>query len=477
VEPLLRTWTGSRRDRFLERACDYGYKILAELEHHDADTRAAYHVAQLIFRNRHAGHVRAARNFRCAADFVDFTDAASPAIILPGLDGKELRHASSAETIHAKARDLLRGALRATGSANGGGGLSFETVVGVYERIVAASTLPAMAPSDGVEANEMFIVRTIPNPVREQIERQVRSALIMGPVTDDDFRRVTDDEETLRLFLGNLERKALSGTDPPAFDKWLQRVRHEGYLQLVNGRNLRGSAREQAREQAERIYCWLLWQSYRMMAKCYGVLMALISADFAINNENRPPDKSEQLLFDLENRQVDFLAELPLAFLESSQLRWIVRTLHKLEACLVQRDFTRYQANWGDRESAFADIPALLGIYGTISRERRGADRRVKSQRRNSRAVRFGQSPEGDSLDNLAVDQAAAPVEIEEREENAGSATMQLLALQCPRLGCGATLNSPELVDQSDLQRAIIEVYCPRCDDRARYWTDLTRPQ
>ena len=77
VEPLLRTWMGSRTDRYLERACDFGYKILAELEQHDADTRAAYDVAtanlpQPTCGPRACGH----GSFKCAADFVDFSCAA-----------------------------------------------------------------------------------------------------------------------------------------------------------------------------------------------------------------------------------------------------------------------------------------------------------------------------------------------------------------------------------------------------------------
>ena len=342
---------------------------------------------------------------------------------------------------------------------------------------MAASTTPATTGGTDDCSGDILVVRTIPNPAHLQIESQVRSALISGPVTDEDFRRVEADEVTLRLFLHNLERKAFDGCAQEQFDHWLKRVRNEGYLQLVEGRNFRGPVRAQAKEQAQRIFCWLLWHAYRMMAKCYGALMALISADFTFNNKDRQPDKVEQLLFDLEHRQVDFLAGLPLAFLESSQLRWIVRTLHKLEACLVQGDFARYQTTWGSREDAFADIPALLGIFGGLSRERRAADRRMKDRNRDANDAETVQVSGSDLLTNEAIAGDADPADTAASLEESNRLPEQLHSTQCPKNDCGASLTFSKLVDRSDPRRAIADLFCPRCDDTVRYVIDLATLQ
>jgi len=482
AEPRLKVWMEGHHNRFLEQACDYGYKILAELERHDDDARAAYRVARLIFRNRDVGHVRMGRKFRCAADFVDLSRPENPQLILPGL-GQEGRPAGQhAATVHATAGALLRQALQAAERDNDRRGRPFEDVLRVYEHFVAEAARATDVEREdvgredvagGSGISDLLVVKTIPQPARDTIDEQVRSALIAGPMSAEDFRAVEADEETLRLFLGNLERKALDGCSEKEFDDWLRRVRHEGYLQLVGRRKLQGRQREEAKEKAQRIFCWLLWQSYRMMAKCYGALMALVGLDFALNNKDGEPTEAEQRLFDLEHRQVDFLGGLPIAFLGPAQLRWVVRTLHKLEACLVQGDAARYQATWGAREDAFADIPMLLGIFGGLSRERRTADRQAKGRQRNASCVRIRQAPKDRGLDNLAVASDAGPAENAAGREEPSAPPERLHTTQCPRDGCGVALTVAGPVDLSDPQNAVVDLYCPRCDETARYVIDL----
>ena len=144
VQPLLELWVQERlATTFLEEACAYGYEIVAEMNHHTPEQRAAYRLAAWLFRNRHAGHMAVTREFKSAADFVDFSNATVPTLITPGIGV----HQSEVEWEGSDARDmakrLLKEAFEAVQEqlAEHGEDLpplkaNFEGVLEVYQRFV-----------------------------------------------------------------------------------------------------------------------------------------------------------------------------------------------------------------------------------------------------------------------------------------------------------------------------------------------------
>ena len=72
-------------DAFLARACEVGYEIVAALNNHGPEQRQAYRLAAWLFRNRNVGHMAVNREFKSAADFVDFSNPSNPVLLLPGL--------------------------------------------------------------------------------------------------------------------------------------------------------------------------------------------------------------------------------------------------------------------------------------------------------------------------------------------------------------------------------------------------------
>lgn len=109
VEPLLRNWMEGTETRFLEEACAYGAKIVAEMNHHGPEQRWMYQLAALLFRNRHEGHMAVHREFLHAADFVDVTEHS---VLLPGLENTGLQGDPSGLSATTVARRVLQAAFQ-----------------------------------------------------------------------------------------------------------------------------------------------------------------------------------------------------------------------------------------------------------------------------------------------------------------------------------------------------------------------------
>src|SRR5262249_24734905 len=121
AEPLLRLWVEQEPTRFLEKACAFGYKVLAEIESHSEVDREAYKFWQAFFRNRHAGHIRVTNRFLRPADFIDASPDGEASLIIPGMpcdDGTVKR--TPDESVHGKARELLRMVLTPAGVTTSG---------------------------------------------------------------------------------------------------------------------------------------------------------------------------------------------------------------------------------------------------------------------------------------------------------------------------------------------------------------------
>ena len=129
VEPVLGAWAKKSEkkreesDAFLARACEVGYEIVAALNNHGAEQRQAYRLAAWLFRNRNVGHMGVKREFKSAADFVDFSNPSNPVLLLPGLGVNQTDRRWTGTEAPGMARQVVGeaiGKLRESMAAKGG---------------------------------------------------------------------------------------------------------------------------------------------------------------------------------------------------------------------------------------------------------------------------------------------------------------------------------------------------------------------
>lgn len=251
VQPLLEMWMEGTETRFLEEACNYGYEIVAALNHHTPLQRGLYRLLTWLFRNRNAGRMAVARRFMYAQDFVDFS-ASPPTLLTPGigLDQTEVRWANL--KIPAIARRMLKeafAALREEGMELPPLTPDFHGVREVYERFVQAPSHGGQgdfAPLLHVEETESWVISPLlasSNPQTDfiGIENAIAGSLIYGPTTiQEDFVATEMHlEEFGYLWDRLLKPWAKEGVTPEQLDEWLGETREDGYVRLIrDGRKL-----------------------------------------------------------------------------------------------------------------------------------------------------------------------------------------------------------------------------------------------
>ena len=474
IEPLLKKWTLGTATRFLESACAYGANIVAELDNHTAEERDAYRMANLVFRNRGAGDVEIDRIFMQAEDFVDFSDPEQLTLITPGINAEDLDNTGHTQTLRARARQLLDRGFRNLDPPLVGGPLNFRGVVDAYERLARQSaetigSVNAPSPAPGInDTDSLFIQRLCGNADFREIENQVAGALVYGPaLLADDQRKTEEDPDAWRFFVSQVARQATArDTSGPRFDAWLRRVREGGYRQLIRGgHHLRGRNRKAAVVLAQSFFRRLLWLSYRMMAHCYGALIFLVTIAFDDQSDHRP-STLERLLFRLHHQQVDFLAGLPLDFLERAPLRWIIGILDHLEGMLRHPDFGDLSSRGEFRPEMYREVSQMLGVFAVLVRNRREADRRAKARRAVPRREYNRDLEDVSKADGRPVNRDAVAA-----DDQHASDPIELISLACPI--CQTRLTDAEAEDVSHSDRAVFWAYCRHCDRRDRFIANL----
>jgi hypothetical protein len=461
VEPLLRLWLDGEPTRFLERACDVGHTVLAQLAPDTADDDVLHRLWRALFRNRHRGHGRVGRRFTCAIDFVDLGPG-GPSLLTPGLGDDSRAEAPLRGGPHMVANQLLREALTRGGAPPRLAWCGLLDVVAAY-RAMSKDTRPPGAGSGGACGFPLdewpgrggldllftggWARRRRRWDVRYAVPK-VRSALIHGPVSAADQDLAVADRETFARFVAAL-RKAAQTRTPRAFDDWLGEAREHGYRPLVGGGRLRGHRREEAGLQARRLHGALLWRAYERLARCYGALMLVAYVDLCLSREC-PPTPEERWLFRQYHFPQLYLAGLPLDFLETPQLRWVVPTLHELWGGLVVEP------------ECYDVVTDLLGLYGQLAGSRREADRRRKAAARG-RAV-GGRLEQRRPRTNGTGALPGGPEDGDCRP---------LTSTSCPR--CGDRLQPFGSGFVEDLGQSLVRVrlYCPGCDVDRDYVVDL----
>jgi hypothetical protein len=388
VQALREDWISGNPGQYLDKACSVGYDILASANRTARKHARWYRLAQALFRNRNAGHLRIAREFGAGVDFLDFTSS-QPGLVVPGLDPSDAR-LRNGEGLPRLALRLIESAVNDAGQGVVRERPGFSQILGCLELLTSSSRvrrvrnapapssllpstlLPLDTENDGffLSATDWFDVthETIPTM------NKVRCALIGGPVSEPDWSEAFRDPELLRSVVKKLRRSA-SERSPKEFDSWLRNVREHRFLGLVSGATEQGLGRDLAGLQAQRIYCALLWLSYLTMARCYGILMSHVLADLHRLGDLRLTE-SEKWLFVEQHLPRPYLGHVPLDFLGRHQMRWIVRTITPLlNRCVRQQE-------------AYRPIADLLGVFGEMVRYRRETDserKRLSSARASMR--------------------------------------------------------------------------------------------
>jgi hypothetical protein len=461
VEPLLNHWLQNKPTRFLERACAFGYKILTEIDPPSAGDRDVYRLCQALFRNRGEGHDVVGRMFSSAVDFVDCGPGGPPRLLTPGLgeDAAE-RVTAAGDTVHRGADRLVHEALGQGGKGAAGTRTNaFSGFLAAYERLLEVPPPPEREgdgrasycfPIDEMpgrgEIDLLFtdgLIRGAPWKSESATDR-VRSSLIYGRLTVKDQEAAVKDPD-FKVFVRKLG-EAVRTRGGRAFDEWLKNLQQHGYLSLVGGSGLKGTAREEAAARARQFFSLMMWMAYERMARCYGALMLLAYVDFCLAGEGeRGPE--EKWLFRQWHVPQLHLAALPLDFLGRPQFRWVIPTLHRL---------------WGGRVVAperYDLVTDLLGVSGALVRERREADRRTKAAPACTYTIPAG--PE--VLSDLAAKEDYLPPD----------PVRVLSSPDCPVCGEKLQLSDSGPPDLSERSRARLPLYCPGCDVDREYVVDL----
>ena len=235
VEPVLNDWLRNKNSRFLERACAFGYKILVDLEGHSSVEREAYRLFSAVFRNRIEGHTSVGHQFKSVADFLDRSDD-RPSLITPGLISRGNLHAFN-EPVGPVARLVLRQAFSKQGHLAADLKPGFDGVLKFYERAIehpAHAKRAETCESLGIvsELDCLLLDGFSPGLDYKCVQEHVRSALIHGPVSRNDFADVESDRDRFAGMLMTVYRVVRRGKQAD-FDKWLRRIREHGHLARV----------------------------------------------------------------------------------------------------------------------------------------------------------------------------------------------------------------------------------------------------
>ena len=202
VQPLLEQSMEGTETRFLEQACEFGYKFVADLNHHSPEQRHLYSLLGCLFRNRNAGHVGVGREFMFAQDFVDFS-ASPPTLLTPGIGQDQLDLPSDGFVGPGGAWLLLKEAfdsLRDEGMELPQLPLNFHGVLDVYERFTRETSRGGQGNSTlllHVEDTESWsilslLARNNPQTDFNAIENAIAGSLIYGTTTIQEDRAATE---------------------------------------------------------------------------------------------------------------------------------------------------------------------------------------------------------------------------------------------------------------------------------------------
>jgi hypothetical protein len=514
VEPLLDKLRGIETD-FVDAACQYGYRVLQQLDGQQAERAQLHLLFSSLFRHRLARQTANAHRFGDLRDFVAMYTTERPRLILPGLaDGDDIKMLG--ESAKDMARKLLGGALQVQDDlAAVGKSLDLPEadparrhraigrpadVVRHYQRLlcdpahgrtqgpqIAITDVPvARTAADVVIVDGVDFVKAVDEPlgVKGLVDlavalamSKVGAALIADARVMDATEIAARDPERFTAFFGCITKNALTKS-PAEFDRWLRIARGRGFMTLQRGGyRLKGEALDDARDYGRKMYSLLMSWSYLWMARCYGATMLLAWLDACDEQELRLTP-IEALLFRQMHLPQLYLGCLPLAFLEPQHQKWIYRPLTDL-----------WDAGQFD-PAAYQVLTDLLAVYADLSEARRAADRRIKAEKGvRVRSHRFAEWQPSASEDLSEVRRESDRAK--QRNANAQtrshgavmSGTWQEGVSDSPRdeidleqipiftsnaCGrCGANVKA-QLIDTSGTVWFIVDLYCRKCDEFRR---------
>ncbi len=362
-------------DDYVEEMCRLGIQFLPELESDflkwcqanqsgsDLTTdkyiptkeNLDFHLA--IFKSRHEGHQGVNRNFHRNDDFYgteqnrDLDD-----FLVPGfnLSFKKLGSKQTGSDIVNHIFESVTNVPISTSSEKKAGA---ESNFPIFLRTVLDFILIQGFNSDDSLASCVQI---------EQNACKIAPALINEIDLANDLSFAEDNFDDYKHFHSRLTEKYSS--EPADFQRWLKQEREKGYIRLLPGHNkLNGDNRDSAIEKGKCFFRVILWTSFQLMSRAYGVTVLQQWNSLSNTKCVSPSDKEVLAFFSLHAPRSDH-GGLPIWFFGPNVIRWYMEILPDLV--------------WGAPHKNSNRLTFLVALYGATARNRRDVDARKKGMKR-----------------------------------------------------------------------------------------------
>ena len=398
-----------------------------------------FHLA--IFKSRHDGHQGVNRNFYRVDDFygtektrkLDF-------FLVPGFNPPIKKHGSkqtSDDIINHIIESVPDDPISTSSEKNADAPSNFP----IFLRTVLDFILIQGFNSEDSLASGVQI---------EQNACKIAPALINEIDLAKDLSFAEDNFDDYKHFLSRLTEKYSS--EPAGFQSWLKGERENGYIRLLpRHTKLTGADRISAIEKGKRFFRVILWTSFQLMSRAYGVTVLQQWNSLSTTKCVDASDEEVQAFMSLHAPRSDH-GGIPIWFFGPNVIRWYIKSLTNLV--------------WKAPHKISNRLTFLIALYGATARNRREVDvrkKRIIDKSDLSRKMRYFKSFKKSS---------EPPEEIE--DDIAKKFKDLPLSWKCH---CGGKLISLEISMESE-SWSIVETECNRCyqEETYRFLRNKTYP-
>ena len=200
----------------------------------------------------------------------------------------------------------------------------------------------------------------------EQNACKIAPALINEIDLANDLSFAEDNFDDYKYFHSLLTKKYSS--KPADFQRWLKQEREKGYIRLLPGHTkLTGADRISAIEKGKRFFRVILWTSFQLMSRAYGVTVLQQWNSLSNTKCVDASDEEVQAFISLHAPRSDH-GGIPIWFFGPNVIRWYIKSLTNLV--------------WKAPHQISNSITLLIALYGATARNRRDIDARKKGMKR-----------------------------------------------------------------------------------------------
>jgi len=436
-------------DDYVEEMCRLGIQFLPELESDfrqwcqtnqsgsDLTTdkyiptkeNLDFHLA--IFKSRHDGHQGVKRNFYRVDDFYGTEqNRKKDDFLVPGFNPPIKKHGSKQTSDHI-INHIIESVPDDPISTSSEKKADAPSNFPIFLRTVLDFILIQGFNSEDSLASGVQI---------EQNACKIAPALINEIDLAKDLSFAEDNFDDYKHFLSRLTEKYSS--EPAEFQSWLKGERENGYIRLLPGHHkLNGADRTSAIEKGKRFFRVILWTSFQLMSRAYGV--AVLQQWTSLSNTKcvSPSNKEVLAFWSLHAPRSDH-GGIPIWFFGPNVIRWYIKVFTDLVKKAPHKISNR--------------LTFLIALYGATARNRREVDvrkKRIIDKSDLSRKMRYFKSSKKSSEPH------------EEIEDDIAETYQEIHSDICH---CGGKLIRLEKPMESE-SWFIVETECDRCYQEKTY--------